>query len=154
MPTFPSEQFPSDATILALNGQEDQATGLLYLPRGTNANSQPSYEIQYNRRQRRENAILAALRQGMVVDESGLNIGVYPIDYTMASTRKAFDGATGVAVADDSTSKVYIDSSNVLQVASAYPVGVSGFLPLATVIASAGVLTIEDDRVLAIFAVS
>lgn len=154
MPTYPNEQFPVDATILALNGQVDSETGLPYLARGINANSQPSYEIQYNRRQFRQNGILGALRQGMVVDEGSLNIGVYPIDYTLASTRKTFDGATGIAVTDDTTSRVYIDSSNVLQVAASYPAGVAGYLPLATVVAAAGVLTIDDDRVLSIFSVA
>lgn len=153
MPTYPNEQYPVDAVILALNGQVDEATGLPYLARGINANSQPSYEVQYNRRQMRSNGILAALRQGMVVDEGDLNIGVYPIAYTLGSTRKSFDGATGVAIADDATHKVYIDSSNALQVASAYPGGVTGYLPLATVFAVAGTLTIQDDRALALFAV-
>ena len=119
MPTYPNEMFPVEATTLALNGQVDLATGLPYLARGINANSQPSYEVQYNRRQQRLNGILGALRQGMVVEEGGLVIGVYPIAYTIGSTRKSFDGATGVAVADDITHKVYIDSSNMLQVAAA-----------------------------------
>lgn len=153
MPTYPDEQFPVDATILSLNGQIDSATGLPYLARGINANSQPSYEVQYNRRELRQNGILRALRQGMVVDEGSLNIGVYPINYTMGSTRKSFDGATGVVVGDDASHKVYIDSSNTLQVASSYPGGVTGYLPLATVIAAAGALTVQDDRTLSLFAV-
>ncbi len=153
MPTYPNEQFPADATILALNGQVDSATGLPYLARGINANSQPSYEVQYNRRELRLNGILGALRQGMVVDEGSLRIGVYPIAYTQAAARKSFDGATGVVVGDDATHKVYIDSSNALQVASAYPAGVMGYLPLATVVAVAGALTVQDDRTLALFAV-
>ncbi len=153
MPTYPTEAFPAESTTLALNGQTDDATGLPYLTRGINANSQPSYEVQYNRRQQRQNEILAALRQGMVVDEGSLNIGVYPIAYTLASTRKTFDGATRVAVADDTTHKVYIDSSNVLQVAASYPGSVSTYLPLATVVAVSGSLTIQDDRVMTIFAV-
>jgi len=153
MPTYPNEAFPSESTTLALNGQTDVATGLPYLARGINANSQPSYEIQYNRRQQRENGMLAVLRQGMVVDEGGLSIGVYPLAYTMGSTRKSFDGATGVAVTDDATHKVYIDGSNALQVASAYPGGVTGYVPLATVVAASGTLTIQDDRALTIFAV-
>ncbi|GJM25995.1 MAG: hypothetical protein DHS20C16_24100 [Phycisphaerae bacterium] len=153
MPTYPNESYPADATTLALNGQVDVATGLPYLARGINANSQPSYEVQYNRRQQRQNGILGALRQGMVVDEGSLNIGVYPIAYTLSSTRKSFDGATGVAVADDTTHKVYIDSSNALQVAASYPGGVTSYLPLATVVAASGTLTIQDDRALMLFAV-
>jgi hypothetical protein len=153
MPTYPNESYPAEATTLVLNGQVDVATGLPYLARGINANSQPSYEVQYNRRQQRQNGILSALRQGMIVDEGSLKIGIYPIAYTLGSTRKSFDGATGVAVADDATHKVHIDSSNALQVAASYPAGVTGYLPLATVVAADGALTIQDDRVLTLFAV-
>ncbi len=153
MPTYPNEAFPAEATTLALNGQTDVATGLPYVARGVNANSQPSYEVQFNRRQERQNGILGALRQGMVVDEGSLNIGVYPIAYTLGATRKSFDGATGVAVADDTTRKVYIDSSNALQVAASYPGGVTSYLPLATIVAASGTLTIQDDRVMTIFTV-
>ena len=154
MPTYPNEQYPVDATLLALNGATDDTTGLEYVARGTNANSTPSYEIQYNRRLQRQNRILAALRQGMVVDEGSLRIGVYPIDYTLGSTRKSFDGATGVSVTDDATRKIYLDSGNQLQVAASFPADVSTFLPLATVVAASGQMTITDERVLTLFTVA
>lgn len=153
MPTYPSEQYPPDATILALDGQVDAATGLSYIARGTNANSAPSYEIQYNRRLQRLNSFLAALRQGSVVDEGSLKIGVFPISYTLGSTRKSFDGATGVSVPDDATRKVYLDSSNALQIAASFPTNLSTFLPLATIVTAAGSMTITDERVLALFTV-
>lgn len=153
MSTYPSEQYPADAVILGLDGAADQATGLPYIARGANANSSPSYEVQYNRRQQRQNRILAALRQGMVVDEGGLKIGVYPINYTLGGTRKTYAGATGVSVADNATRRVYLDSSNVLQVQASFPGDISTFLPLATVVAASGVLTITDERVLTLFKV-
>ena len=154
MPTYPNEQYPPEATTLALNGQVDQLTGLAYIARGTNANSSPSYEIQYNRRLQRQNGILAALREGAVVDEGSLKIGVYPINYTLGATRKSFEGATGVSVPDDATRQVYIDASNNLQVAASFPGDLSTFLPLATVVTSAGSMTITDERAATLFTVA
>lgn len=153
MATYPSEQYPSEAVVLALNGQTEEATGLAYIARGTNANSTPSYEVQYNRRLQRQNGILAALRQGAVVDEGALNIGVYPIRYTLGAVRKSFEGATTVGVPDDATRVVYLDSSNNLQVAASFPGDVATYLPLATVVTAAGSMTITDERVLALFTV-
>ena len=154
MATYPNEQHPDDAAIRELNGTTDTETGLAYIARGTNANSTPAYEVQYNRRLLRQNRILAALRQGMVVDESDLKIGVYPIRYTLGVTRKSFAGATGVAVPDDAERKIYLDSSNQLQVAASFPAGVSTYLPLATVVTAAGQMTISDERVAVIFQVA
>jgi high-affinity nickel permease len=153
MAIFPIEREPDEAVILELNGRVDAATGLEYIPRGVNAHSSPSYEVRYNRRLLRQNGILAALRQGTVVEEGPLTIGVYPIRYTLGSARKSFDGAGGLTVPDDATRKVYLDSNNVLQVAAAFSGGVSTYLPLATIVAAAGELTITDERVLTLFAV-
>ncbi|MCB9849129.1 MAG: hypothetical protein H6817_00320 [Phycisphaerales bacterium] len=153
MATYPNEAYPADATVLSLDGQDDAATGLAYVARGVNANSSPSYEVQYNRRLQRQNLILAALRQGMVVDEGSLEIGVYPIRYTLGGSRKTYNGATGILVPDDTTSVVYLSSSNTLQVTTSFPGSISTYLPLATVVAAGGVLTITDERVLALFTV-
>lgn len=153
MATYPQEQYPADGVILGLDGTSDAATGLPYIARGTNANSAPSYEVQYNRRLQRENRMLAALRQGMVVDEGNLKIGVYPVRYTQGGARKDFAGATSVAVPDNATRRVYLDAANALEVQATFPADIGTFLPLATVVAAGGVLTITDDRVLAIFKV-
>ena len=93
MSTYPNERFPGDSTIEALDGTTDALTGLSYVAKGVNPTSTPAYEVQYNRRLQRQNAILASARQGMVVDEGSLKIGVYPIDYTLGGTRKNFAGA-------------------------------------------------------------
>ena len=147
MPTFPSEVFPSDATIDALDGTTDSLTGLPYVPKGVNPTSTPSYEVQYNRRLQRQNLILSAWRQGTVVDEGSLKIGVYPIDYTLGGQRKNFAGATNQSVPDDSTRFVYLDAANTLQIQSSWPSDISSFLPLAEVVTVAGVTSITDKRV-------
>jgi hypothetical protein len=151
---FPNEVFPADSTIVALDGTTDSATGLPFIARGVGPNSTPTYEVQYNRRQVRQNLILSGVRQGMVVEVGVLSIGVYPIVYTLNGVRKSFDGATGQAVVDDATRVVYLDASNALQIQTAFPADLTSHLRLATVTAAAGVLTITDERVGTLFAVS
>ncbi|UCD28528.1 MAG: hypothetical protein JSV03_15840 [Planctomycetota bacterium] len=151
MATYPNQTWPSDATIEALDGTTDTQTGLPYVAKGTGPTSVPSYEIQYNRHQHRRNQILAGWRQGMVVDEGSLKIGVYPIKYTQAGARKNYTGTTGVSVPDNSSKVVYLDSSSTLQVADAWPGDITTFLPLASIETSNGQMTITDLRVYTTF---
>jgi hypothetical protein len=144
---YPNEAWPSDAGVEALDGTTDQETGLPYIAKGTNPSSVPSYQVQYQRRERRENMIFAPWRQGQVVDEGGLMIGVYPIDYTLGGARKRFAGATNQGVVDNGTTYIYVDELNDLQVRDAFPEDVRTYLPLAEVVAHGGVLTIVDRRV-------
>ena len=146
MATYPNEIWPADASIEALDGTIDVATGLPYVAKGTGPTSVPSYEVQYNRRLARQNAILTAWRQGMVVDEGGLTIGVYPLAYTLGGARRTFLGATGVSVPDDSVRVVYLDAAALLVLAEVWPADITSYLPLASVTAASGALTIEDAR--------
>ena len=66
---YPNEAYPSDASVALLDGTTEQKTGLAYIAKGVGPASEPSYEIQYNRRQRRENHRLAVVTEGLVVDE-------------------------------------------------------------------------------------
>jgi len=149
--TYPNEAWPADTAVEALDGTTDEATGLPYIAKGTGPTSVPSYEVQYNRRQQRQNRILAGWRQGMVVDEGNLKIGVYPINFTLGGYRRFFAGATNQAVPDDSIRYVYLDESANLQIAEAWPGDLTAYLPLAKVVSSSGTLTIEDMRVYAAF---
>lgn len=143
---YPNEQWPSDAAIEALDGITDAETGLPYVPKGVGPTSVPTYEVQYNRVQHRLKRILAPWRQGQVVSEGGLQIGVYPLRYRLGGADKEFSGATGVAVPDDAVSYVYLDDANVLQVAASLPAGATTYLPLAKVTAAAGQASVEDLR--------
>ncbi len=144
MPTYPSEAWPADAAIEALDATTDQLTGLPFVAKGVSAASSPTAEVQHNRRWDRLFAILdeaSALRVG---DEGGLNIGVYPGYYTLGGTQKLFDGATAQAVNDDDTSYIYLDASNALQIvtdATGWPVDLDVFVPLAEVTAASGDIT-------------
>lgn len=152
--TYPNEVYATDATIEALDGTVDVQTGLSYVAKGVGPNSAPSYEVQYNRRLVRQNSVLVAARHGMVVDEGSLNIGVYPIIYQLGGQAKSFDGATNQPVPDDAIRVVYIDSANALQIQSLFPSDTTAHLPLATVTANAGSLTIIDERPALLYAVS
>lgn len=151
MPTYPNEAWPADAMIEGLDGTTDAKTGLPFIAKGAGPTSVPSYEVQYNRRLARLNGILSSWRQGMVVDEGSLKIGVYPMDFTLGNTRASFSGATGVAVADGSSKVVYLDGGGTLHVESDWPGDSTVYLPLAIVGAAGGVLTVEDRRPWAMF---
>lgn len=150
---FPNEVWPADAAVEALDGTMDQRTGLPYIAKGTAPTSVPSFEVQYNRAQQRLRGILAGWRQGMVVDEGGLSIGVYPIRFMLGGTQRSFPGASGVSVPDDSEKVVYLDGAATLQVADYWPGDVTSFLPLAIVSAADGQMEIVDVRGYAAFRV-
>lgn len=151
MATYPQEIWPGDAGIELLDGSTDAATGLPYIAKGTGPGSIPTYEVQYNRRQQRENRILALARAGMVVDEGGLRLGVYPLRGTLGGGQIEFPGASGLSVPDNATRVVYLDTAGQLQVASAWPTDLCSYLPLAEVVSAAGGLSISDRRSLAVF---
>jgi hypothetical protein len=154
MKIYPNESWPADSTVLEMDGTLDTATGLPFIAKGTGPTSTPSYEVQYNRRQIRQNGILAAGRQGMVVDEGGLKIGVYPIDYTLGGVRRSFDGVTGMSVPSDVQRVVYLDASAVLNVAIAWPADPRGYLPLAEIDTAGGAVGIVDRRTYAWYEVA
>jgi hypothetical protein len=151
MPTYPNEIWPADAAVEALDGTTDPLTGLPYIAKGTGPTSVPTLEVQYNRREQRCNAILAGWRQGMVTDEGGFKIGVYPIQYTLGGQRKTFDGATGVTLAQDAAKVVYLNAAGALIVADVWPSDLTSFLPLATVDTHDGHTAISDARAYAAF---
>ena len=145
--TYPSEQWPSESTVLSLNATTDETTGLPYIADGTGPTSSPTLRVQYDRRLHRQNSILAVLRQGMVVDEGSLKIGVYPIVYYMAGARAYYSGTTNVAVTDNDTNHVWIGDDNMVHVGtSGFPADTTTFLPLAQVATSGGVATVTDER--------
>jgi hypothetical protein len=146
MPTYPDELWPADSTILDVDGTTDVLTGLPFIPKGTGPTSSPSYEIQYNRRQMRQNLILAPWRQGTVVDEGSLRIGVYPIEYTLGGQRKSFAGLTGMSVLDNGVRVVYLDASAAVQVAAAWPADLGSYLPLAEITTAGGAMNVVDRR--------
>ncbi len=79
-----------------------------------------------------------------------LKVDVSPLNYinnTGTPAYGAYAGATGQAVTGSATTKIYLDSSGVLQTTTgAFPSGVD-HIRLATVVASASAITsITDER--------
>ena len=62
MATYPNEAYPTDAQVEGLDGTADSTTGLSYVAKGVGPNSTPTYEVQYNRRLQRQNAMLAVVK--------------------------------------------------------------------------------------------
>ena len=146
--TYPNEAWPADAAVEALDGTTDPRTGLPYVAKGTGPTSVPTYEVQYNRRQARQNSALGGVRELQVVDEGGLSVGAYPGAYRLGGLDRSFDGATGRTVFDNDVSFVYLDSAGVLQIvtdATGWPADKSTFVPLAEVTAAGGDITAITD---------
>lgn len=152
--TYPTEVWPSDATVRSLNGTSDLWTGLPYLAKGINASSSPTYQVQYDRREQRTNQLLAPISQGRVVQTATLRIGVYPIQFTMNGARHSYTGSTnqgsGTLTAGNGTYYVYIDNGDALQIVASgtgWPADPSQYVPLAEVtVASSAITGITDRR--------
>lgn len=152
MATFPNEEYPADSAVLALDGSIDEGTGLPFIAKGVGPASSPTLEVQYNRRLARQNTMLAAIRQGMVVGEAGLKFGVYPLTYWRGTVLTTFDGATDQSLTDDATNYIWLDSANTLQVSTGGFTG-TGIVPLARVVVASGVKEVIDDRSRVLFQV-
>ena len=144
--TYPLEAYPADAAIQALDGTVDAPTGLAYIPKGTDSTSTPSLEVQFNRRLARQNRQLDNACR-VVAEVTALNIGVYPINYVQGGAIKSFDGSSGIVLADNTVTFVWIDNANAVATGAAWPGVISDFVPLAKVTTAGGVVTaIEDWR--------
>lgn len=143
----PTPTYPADSVVLALDGTTNPDTGLEYIPKGTGPGSAISYEIRYNRDRQRFNQQLKRLNELSAWIDGALTIGVFAGEYRLGGVLKTYAGSSANAIADASTKKVYLDSSNLLQVAAAYPGDETTFYPIATVTAAGGAITtVVDDR--------
>jgi hypothetical protein len=144
---YPNPVWPVDAEILALNGTTDPATGLAYVDRLVGPSTVPSVEVQLNRTRQRAREILALVNGGRVVDEGGLDIGVYAVAFCADGDIAVFNGATGETLADDATTCVWLDLTPELQTGAAFPADLSAHFPLATVVTAGGAIaSITDAR--------
>lgn len=147
---YPTPAWPADATIQALDGTTDTATGLPFIPTGTKRSSTPPAQIQIDRMFDRLFEIAAHANQLRVVQVSATAIGVYPGDYVLNGTRTHFDGDASEAVSTtDDTYYVYIDNANALQIvtdATDWPATITQFVPLAEVTVTSNVIASITDR--------
>jgi len=157
----PTEQWPTDATIVALDGTTDGDTGLPYVAKTTNPSSTPSLEVQFNRRLHRQNAMLATINACRVVQVDDTHIGVFGGRFRIGSADLQYSGQGSIAIASDDVWYVYLDansddgSNDVVQVvtdATGWPADKALYIPLAEVTMAASEITgIVDVRDLAIF---
>lgn len=145
---YPNESWQADASVEQLDGTTDEVTGLPYVAKGVGPTSTPSYEVQYNRRQQRLNSMLATWRQGQVVDEGQLRIGIYPLNYSRGTAELHFAGATGLAVPDEAMRCVYLNQNNQLQIAEGWPGDRTSYVALARVTTSGGSMVVTDQRII------
>ncbi len=152
--TTPNEQYEANSFYDNLAGTEDSGTGIPYMPASAGPNSSPSVGVHRRRRDNRLFNILTALREGMVVKEASLEIGIWSINYLFMGTLKAYNGATGESVTDDATNYLYINSSNTLVINTTGFPSTNDHLPLAEVVCADGsISSITDRRDRVIFAV-
>ena len=103
-----AEVYPSDSELL--NIQSDTETGVEYIPTGT-----APYYLQFRKLLYR---LLLASRQAndlRVYDEGGLDIGVKPGKFWLATQLISYAGSSGNTLADDKQNiYIYLDSSATL----------------------------------------
>lgn len=157
--SYPTQVWPSTATVEALNGTTDSTTGLPYIAVGTSPSSTPSLRVQIDRRWARQNEILASANAMRVVKVADLAIGAFPGFFRLAGTNYEYDGETSVAsdpsngtdLSDgDDTYYVWMDSTEALRMApdgTGWPGDMTTYVPLAEVtVASSAITGIVDVR--------
>lgn len=143
-----AEAYPANGVVDALNGTTDARTGLPYISSGIGPTDSPTYLEQLDRTSQRLYKRLDP--EGIVgqSDAGALKVIVYAIKYVLGGAQKTYAGADNQTVADNTTNYVYLNASNALVINNTgYPVDITTFLPLATVVTLSGVITtITDDR--------
>lgn len=145
MAAYPDTLIPTPAAADALDGTTHEETGVPYLAQGTDENSSPTHNQQYNRQVWRILELLGEASQGKVdAETTALKIGARPMYYRLGSTDYYFPGATGQAVTDDDVNYVYLDSAQTLKIVTdgtGWPADPSTYIRLAKVTAASGAIT-------------
>ncbi|MCK4874171.1 MAG: hypothetical protein KAS72_15720 [Phycisphaerales bacterium] len=130
-----SEQYPSDADLLAL--ADDEHTGVEYIPTG-----KTPYYLEFRKLIQR--LTLAAARSSDLrpFQASDLTIGVKPGRCVIDETTVNFTGDGEVALTNNATTKVSLDAQGDLQTTTGdFPEDRSTFLPITAVTTSGGAIT-------------
>jgi hypothetical protein len=134
-----AERYPDDATLLAL--AEDSDTGVQYIPTG-----QSPYYLEFRRLIQR--LLLAGQRANdlRVYQDGDLSIGVRAGRCMVGGTVRVFDGSTGIAIAANSSTHVWLDQAGALQTGLAgLPADRSTFIALAEVVTGSSSITALTD---------
>lgn len=153
----PTEIYPSDATLDALEGTTDTATGLEYIPKGTGPASTPSLIHRLTRWFNRVASQWGSSSELRVVKVTTTSIGVRPGYFRLADVDYYYPGETSIAVSTSAdTYYVYADADsddggsgtvNVVTDATGWPADPSTYIPLAEIVVASSVIsTITDVR--------
>jgi len=135
-----SERYPEDAALLAL--ESDSATGVEYIPTG-----QSPYYLAFRRMVHRLLRAAERANDLRVYPADDLAIGVRPGRCYLAGGAIDFPGVEPIAVANNQTLAVWLDSTGAVQVSGAgLPADRTTFVPLAEVVTEAGAITAITDR--------
>ena len=157
----PTEAWPLDAAVEALDGTTDARTGLNYVARGTRSNSSPALQVQFDRMMQRLFAIAAEAGQLRVVKVDATHLGIFEGRFSLGANY-FYPGEASKAIALDADDYyVYLTAASdengtglatIVTDAAGWPADVSSFIPLAIVtVAGSAIAAIEDVRALNCF---
>lgn len=145
----PTELWPLDATITALDGTTDAATGLPYVAADASPTSSPTLQVQVDRMLARLFAIVAMIAELRPVQVDDTHIGVFAGKYKLGATVYSYAGEASVAISTSAdTYYVYLDSSGAVTVvtdATGWPATVNTFIPICEVTVAGSVITAIVD---------
>ena len=134
-----TERYPDDATLLTL--QQDARTGVEYIPTGKSP-----YHLEFRKLLYRLLRATERANDLRVYQDGDLTVGVRPGRALIAATPLPFDGTTGLSLATNTTTQIWLDAAGDLQTGSALPTDRSTFLPLAEVTTDTTHITGLVDR--------
>ncbi|MEM1108714.1 MAG: hypothetical protein AAGH99_08495 [Planctomycetota bacterium] len=123
------ERYPADIELLSIN--RDEATGVEYIPTGRSP-----YVLDYRRSLHRTLRAAERANDLRVYLDGDLSVGVRAGRCYIGDSSVVFAGESGVEVAPNTTSYIWLDANGVVQISTAgLPVNRSTFIPLAEVVA-------------------
>lgn len=143
---IPTMSTLANAQAEALSSTIDALTGIKHLTVGADAQSDPTHLANVFNQIRNLFRLVGPVAAGLVVSlESGLNVGVFPIDYEIGGVSKSYAGVASVSVTASSTNYIYVDTDETLkQSTSSWPAG--DHFKLATVVADGSAVTSVTDQ--------
>jgi len=140
----------SEAAADALDGTTDAAqtyahgTGLIYILHGAGPSDTPKLRTRLTEQTNQIAFLLEAMTQGKVVDAGGVNVGVFPSRFTIAGTVYTYAGSASIALTDDETNYVYLDTGGIDVSIVAFPA--DSFHLAVVVCASGDISSVTDAR--------
>ena len=152
----PTEAWPTNAVLDALNGTIDGDTGLPYLLENTTPESDPPLSRAVDRRWHRQNLLLAELAAGRVVKVDDTHIGIFGAHFRLGNNDYQYSGEASVAIGTDDVYYIWLDSGSddgsddgvgSAVDGTGWPTDPYSYIPLAEVTRAAGAITgIVDVR--------